>query len=80
MALQFNAPPAHLFADVIAEIKDAVATLPDGKHGAIVGVVTLTGSNAAVVAKIGQEWVVTAFVAKSWSKPLEGGATISKSW
>ena len=78
--VQFTAPPPHLFADVLAEVAHATATLPPGKRGAIVGVVTLTGANAAVVAKIGGEWVVTAFVAKKWSEPVSGGATISHSW
>jgi hypothetical protein len=76
----FNQPPAQLIPDISASIAKAVAALPQGKSGALVGVATTSGVNAAVVAKINDTWTVQAYVGKTWSGPVTGGAQILATW
>jgi len=55
-------------------------TLPQGKSGALVGVATTSGVNAAVVARINDTWTVMAFIGKTWQGPITGGAQILATW
>lgn len=76
----FNPPPAALIKDVQQSIKLAVAQLPPQSKGAIVGVVTESGVNAAVVAKLDRGWTVTSFIGKTWQGPVTAGASVLKVW
>lgn len=76
----FNQPPALLIPDISASIAKAVAALPQGKSGAIVGVATTTGVNAAVIARLDDTWSVQAWVGKDWGKSVTGGAQILATW
>jgi len=76
----FNQPPDHLIPDISASIQRAVAALPQGKSGAIVGVATDAGVNAAVVAKLNETWTVQAWVGKTWGGSVTGGAQILATW
>lgn len=77
----FNAPPPHLIPDLQHSIATALQTLPPDKRGALVGIVTETGVNAAIVARVNDVWAVQAWVGKSWGeKHVEAGAQIRASW
>lgn len=76
----FNAPPPHLISDTMANINAALATLPPDAHGAIISVADQSGVNAAVVAKIADQWSVVAFVGKTWTGPIQYGAEARWTW
>lgn len=76
----FTEPPPHLIADVQQSIQQAVAQLPPDAKGAIVGVTTAQGVNAAVVARLEHGWMVQSWIGKDWHAPLSGGAAVTKSW
>lgn len=76
----FNDPPAHLIPDIRKSIDLAVAQLPDWKRGAVVGVATEAGVNAAVVAKLDHGWTVTSWIGKTWHAPVSEGASVMRSW
>ena len=76
----FTQPPDHLIPDISASIQRALATLPQGKSGALVGVATTSGVNAAVVARINDTWTVQAWIGKTWTGPVTGGAQILATW
>lgn len=76
----FNQPPALLIPDISASIARAVAALPQGKSGAIVGVVTDTGLNAAVIARVNDTWSVQAWLGKTWGGTVTGGGQILATW
>lgn len=75
-----NAPPAVLLDAITKQVRDAVATLPEGSRGALVGVATTKGINLAVVSKVNQHVDVTAWVGRSWGAPIDGGAAVQVHW
>ena len=75
-----NAPPASLMDAVTKQVKDAVATLPPGAKGALVGIATTKGVNLALVSKVNNHVDVTAWVGKSWGTPVNGGAAVQVHW
>lgn len=79
----FNTPPEHLIPSIRESIDRAVATLPAGASGALVGVATPRGANAAIVARTASGWQVAAWVGKTWesSKKVDDfGARVMRSW
>lgn len=76
----FNAPPEDLVPSIRASLDKAIATLPPGANGALVGIATERGVNAAVVAKGDHGWQVSAWIGKTWSGPVEAGARVMKTW
>lgn len=73
-------PPASLLDAMTKQVKDAVATLPQGSRGALVSVATTAGVNLAVVSKVGTHTEVTAWVGKTWGQPVSSGAAVRVSW
>lgn len=71
-----NTPPASLLSAITKEVQAAAATLPPGSKGALVGVATMTGVNLALVSKVNEHITVTAFIGKTWSQPIKGGAAV----
>jgi hypothetical protein len=78
--VSMNPPPASILEAVTKQVHDAVATLPPGGKGALVGVATTTGVNLAVVAKVGTHIDVTSWIGKSWGQPVAGGAAVQVHW
>ncbi len=77
----FREPPVALQPSIRAAIADAVAAIPPGRSGALVGIATEKGWNAAVVSKLGADWEVQAWVGKDWSAPgVSYGTVVRKSW
>lgn len=77
----FTAPPADLEPALARTIADAVAHLPDGKRGALVGLANEHGANAAVVTRLGGVWEVQAWIGKTWKAgPTQYGGSIRASW
>jgi hypothetical protein len=66
--------------DVEAQIGRALAALPADAKGALVGIATAEGVNAAVVTRVGAGWDVAVWIGKSWSAPAVGGAVVRKTW
>jgi len=75
-----NAPPAAILVELTKQVHDAVATLPPGKNGALVGVATTTGVNLAVVAKAGEHVKVVGWAGRTWGQPISGGAAVQVDW
>lgn len=78
--VQFIPPPTDRLGPIMRAVHTAVDSLPEGANGAIVGLVNEAGANAAVVAKLDQQWVVTGWVGKKWGGSLEYGAAVRKTW
>ncbi len=76
----FSPPPPSLLEDAHAALQQALGTLPPGAQGALVGVATASGVNAVVVAKAPHEWAVQAWIGKTWTGPITGGASVLKVW
>jgi protein-L-isoaspartate O-methyltransferase len=76
----FNAPPQNLLGQATALLDAQMKALPPGTNGAVVGIATESGWNAAVVSKVGDHAVVHAWVGKEWGKELTGGAAVRATW
>ncbi len=77
----FTTPPADLQPSIQRAIADAVASIPPGKSGALVGLVNERGANAAIVAKLGQAWEVQAWIGKTWTGgAVQYGGVVRASW
>ena len=76
----FNAPPNNLLPSISKSIADAIAQLPPGANGAVVGIATEKGANAAVVAKVRDGWEIQAWIGKKWVGPVEGGGSVRVTW
>lgn len=77
----FNAPPEEQMPSIRAALDRAVAELPEGANGALVGVATPRGANAAIVARSGNRWQVAAWIGKTWDAPqVDGGVRVMKTW
>ena len=76
-------PPSGLSASIDKAVREAVATLPKGAHGALIGVATERGANLVVAQRLGDHVQVAAWVGKSgWdSGPgFEVGTAIKAVW
>lgn len=81
LGVQFQPPPVELQPAIQKAIAHAVASIPPGKSGALVGIANDYGVNAAVVAKLGAAWEVQAWIGKSWrAKDLQYGGQIKAVW
>ena len=76
----FNAPPPGLLADAHRAIAALTKDLPPGTNGAVVGVATDAGVNAAVVHRVGDRFAVGAWIGKAWGSRIQGGGAIGASW
>lgn len=76
----FNPPPVQMIQDIHASIDKAVAAIPEGHRNAIVGIVTESGTNVAVVHQFDHGWTVTEWLAKDWGGSVTGGAMVRRSW
>lgn len=76
----YAAPPAELLPAITGQISAALASLRPGSTGALVAIVTETGANAAIVAKLPHGWETIAYIGKRWGGPIEGGAAIRREW
>lgn len=76
----FTAPPTRLLADATKALEASLAMLPPDAQGAVIGLATDTGWNAAVVHKVHQQWTVGAWVGKDWGTGITGGGVIRGSW
>ena len=75
-----NPPPASILEAVTGEVTRAVATMPEGGRGALVGIATTRGVNLAVVSKQGEHVTVLGWIGKSWGAPVAGGAAVQVQW
>lgn len=60
--------PDHI-PGLMASINSAFATLPRDAHGALVGIATDHGANAALVVRVGDTIKVETWIGKSWGSP-----------
>jgi hypothetical protein len=75
----FNPPPASLFKQAMDKINEHVATLPPDADGAIVGVATNKGVNAAIVLKAPGGFEVQGWIGKNWGdEVLDYGGGVKK--
>jgi hypothetical protein len=73
-----NAPPANILPDVTRMVTDAIAALPDGDRGALVGIATkhpdgTVNVNLALAARVGSRVEVAAWLGRTWGEPLTAG-------
>ena len=78
--VQFKTPPSQFMQTIQAELDRSLAALPAGAQGALVGIATAAGVNAAIVTRVGPGWDVAAWIGKSWGEPVVGGALVRKTW
>lgn len=77
-------PPLGLSASIDKAVREAVAELPKGANGALIGVATERGANLVVAQRLGDHIQVAAWVGKSgWDSSgpaFEAGASIKAVW
>lgn len=78
--IAFVAPPPHLLADAQKVIDGIAKQLPKGTNGAVIGVATENGWNAAIVHRAGDRFQVAGWLGKDWSAPVTGGAAVRMTW
>ena len=61
-----NAPASELLPSISAAIAKAATAIPAGHTGALVGVICPTGTNLALVKRIGDDVTVTAWLGRTW--------------
>ncbi len=76
----FTPPPGHLLADALQIVNASTAMLPDSARGAIIGIATETGMNAAIVQRLPAGFTVVAWVGKKWGQTLEYGTALQMIW
>lgn len=76
----FVPPPVEIQPSILAAIDRAVAALPPGASGSLVGLVNEQGANAVVVSLLPHGWRVEAWIAKRWDADLTYGAVVRKTW
>lgn len=75
-----SSPPLEVYAKTNTMIRDAVASLGENEHGALVWVATTEGVNIAVVHKVNSNMDITAYVGKTWGAPLQAGIAARIHW
>lgn len=74
-------PPSRIRDSIKVEVERALAQIPPGKQSmAQVDIHLKSGINVAYAYKTGKGWTVGAYVGKTWSGPVEGGASVTKIW
>ena len=76
----FTAPPPHLIQDAARVIEAMTRDLPPGTRGAVVGLATDQGVNAAVVHRVGDRFAVASWVGKSWGSRITAGGAVRATW
>jgi hypothetical protein len=77
----FNQPPSLLLPSISQAMAEALRSVPNDKQGALVGIVTEHGVNAAIVTRFPEEWAVQAWIGKTWSgSDINIGASVMKTW
>lgn len=76
-----NPPPLEFAKAVNDSIQAFVAsTLPPDAKGGIIGVVTTTGVNLAVIQRTGKNSEIVAYVGKKWGAPITAGLQWRQTW
>lgn len=67
-------------ASIQQAVADVLVAVPDGKRGALVGVVTEDGVKVAVAARLGDVWTVVGMLDKPHDGPVTGSAQVTAAW
>jgi len=79
--VRFNAPPPDLIGPISGAVDRYAASLRADEQGGVVGIVTTTGVNGAIVQRIGGHNVIVGWIGKTWSEPnLEAGLMWKVRW
>jgi hypothetical protein len=65
----FTEPHPDHIPGLMASINGAFAQVPADAHGALVGIATESGGNAALVVRVGETVKVETWIGKSWGTP-----------
>jgi hypothetical protein len=68
--------PALISASIQKAVAEVLATVPDDKHAAILGVATRDGVNLVFAARVGDHLEVAAWVGSAWHAPVDAGVEI----
>lgn len=68
------------FASIQSQIDEAIASIPDGEHGAIIAIADRESAKLAVVAKLGAGWSFVGFLAKPYDRDLETYVSLRRSF
>jgi hypothetical protein len=72
--VRFNPPPETHLGPILSAVQNAAKEIPPDKHGAIISVFNETSGNAALVYKVNDEFVVQAWIGKTWKGSSNYGA------
>jgi hypothetical protein len=75
-------PPPSTYGAITAAVEAYADTLKPEEHGGVVGIVTTTGINGAIVQKLGDgHGTIVGWIGKSWGVPdLEAGLAWKLRW
>ncbi len=76
----FSSPPPKLMASATRAVEALTKGLPVGTTGAVVGVATDAGVNAAIVHRVGNRFQVGAWVGKDWGSKVTAGGVVRATW
>lgn len=72
-----NAPPTSILQQATEMVRAAMAEVPDGSKGVLVGVATarqgVVDVNLALASKVGDHVDIAAWIGKSWGEPVSAG-------
>lgn len=72
--------PAALRAAVHDSLDQALASIPEGRRGALLVLVDQDGARAQVAAKLGGKWQLAAGADRPWDGPIVGRIALAGSW
>jgi hypothetical protein len=81
MAMPPTIPPGPLMVSTYAAVEQFIASqIPEGKRGALVGVVNAEGTTFALAARINNAWVLAGDVSRRWDGEVSGRVYVARSW
>jgi hypothetical protein len=72
--------PGPIASSLKSRVHQALAEIPDGKQGAIVGIATEKGVNLVVAHRANDRWMVASWIGKEWGGAVTGGAFVKATW
>jgi hypothetical protein len=78
--VRFNAPPPDLIGPISAAVDRYAESLRWDEQGGVVGIVTTTGVNGAIVQRIGGHVTIVGWLGKEWGQPIAAGCMWKVRW
>jgi hypothetical protein len=78
--VSYTPPPVSLMKEATRVVERTFAQLPKDANGAVIGVATEKGWNAAIAHRVGDKVQVVGWVGKSWGESITAGGAVKVVW